>query len=288
LIGHDLHTPNAKSLVKQSRFCGSFSLSLHGEGQYDPPLTPAAMAKSSPLPAQCAFTLIELLVVIVTIGILAALAIPVFSGVLERAKATKDLSNLRQIGAATQMYMNDNNGVFPGSATLAWMSRLEQNQKYLSSWRVLESPFDKRSTSELGDATTRISYGINANVLPGNVAISADKITKPITFIAFAPAQASGVTVTFQGLATTSPPGVTLLGNNNTVTSSPGGVPTGGPHNNRKKINALCADWHVETMPWSGTGPRSQTPPTREMTRRLHSVGLLSVIHEAPWKFVAI
>jgi type II secretory pathway pseudopilin PulG len=190
-----------------------------------------------------------------TIAILAAVVVPAFTRVFESAKATKDLSNLRQIGAATQMYMNDNNGVFPGSATLTWMSQLEQNRKYLSSWRVLESPFDKRSTSELGDATTRISYGINANVLPGNVAISADRITKPVTFIVFAPAQASGATVTFQGLATTNAPGVTLLGNANTVTSSPGGVPTGGTQNNRAKINALCADWHVETMAWSGTGP---------------------------------
>src|SRR5262249_46987647 len=122
------------------------------------------MGKSSPPPVRRAFTLIELLVVIATVGILVAIATPVFNGVLERAKVTKDLSNLRQIGAATQMYMNDNNGVFPGSATLTWMLQLEQSQKYLSSWRVLESPFDKRTTSELGDATTRVSYGINNKV----------------------------------------------------------------------------------------------------------------------------
>ena len=222
------------------------------------------MAKSSPPPAKRAFTLIELLVVIVTIGILAAIAVPVFNGVLERAKVTKDLSNLRQIGTATQVYMNDNNGVFPGSATLTWSSQLEQNQKYLSTWRVLESPFDKRTTSELGNATTAISYGINANVLPGNVAISADKIRKPVTFIVFAPAQKSGIPVSFQGLGDFSAPGVTLLGNNNTVTSNPGGVPTGGTHNNRTKINAICADWHAETMSWSGTGPafpHTSNPP---------------------------
>jgi prepilin-type N-terminal cleavage/methylation domain-containing protein len=213
------------------------------------------MAKSSPPPVKRAFTLIELLVVIVTIGIMAAIAVPVFNGVLERARVTKDLSNLRQIGAATQMYMNDNNGVFPGSATLMWMSQLELSQKYLSSWRVLESPFDKRSTSELGNAQTAISYGINSNVYTGGAAISADKIIKPVTFIVFAPAQDNSATVKFQGIATTPAPGVTLLGNNNTVTSNPGGVPTGGTHNNRTKINAICADWHVETMPWRGTGP---------------------------------
>src|SRR5215471_3573850 len=124
------------------------------------------MNKSSPPPAQGGFTLIELLIVMALIVLLAALAVPAFLKVFESAKAAKDMSNLRQIGAATQMYLNDNNGVFPGSATQTWMSQLELNQKYLSSWRVLESPFDKRSTSELGDATTRISYGINNNVYP--------------------------------------------------------------------------------------------------------------------------
>jgi prepilin-type N-terminal cleavage/methylation domain-containing protein len=209
------------------------------------------MTESSPPPADRGFTLIEMLVVLGVIAIMMAFTYPAYTSFAQRAKATKDMSNLRQIGAATQMYMNDNNGVFPGSATLKWMSQLEQNQKYLSSWRVLESPFDKRSTSELGDATSAVSYGINANILPGNVAISADKITKPVTFIVFAPAQASGTTVSFQGLGNSSAPGVKVLA----ATSTPGGAVTGGTYNNRKKINAMCADWHVETMDWSGTGP---------------------------------
>jgi len=213
------------------------------------------MIKSPPPPVERAFTLIELLVVIATIAVLAALAVPAFTKVFESAKATKDMSNLRQIGAATQMYMNDNNGVFPGSATQTWMLQLEQNQKYLSSWRVLESPFDKRSTSELGNAATAISYGINSNVYSGGAAISADKITKPVTFIVFAPAQASTATVSFLGVGTSGAPGVTLTGSNNSVTSTPGGTATGGTHSTRRKINALCADWHVETMLWSGTGP---------------------------------
>ena len=213
------------------------------------------MTKSSPPRVARGFTLIEFLVTVAGIGILLALAVPALSGAYERAKVTKDLSNLRQIGAATQMFMNDNNGIFPGSATATWMSQLEQNQKYLSGWRVLQSPFDKRTTSELGDGTTAISYGLNASVLPGNVPISADKITKPVTFIVFAPAQKSGATVSFQGLANSPVPGVTITGNGNVVTSAPGGAMAGGTSNNRTKINALCADWHAETMPWSATGP---------------------------------
>jgi prepilin-type N-terminal cleavage/methylation domain-containing protein len=217
------------------------------------------MTKSSPPLGMRGFTLIELLVVIATIGILMGIAIPTFNSVYERAKVTKDLSNLRQIGSATQMYMNDNNGAFPGSATATWMSQLELNQKYLSTWRVLQSPFDKRNTSELGDATTSVSYGINANVLPGNAPISADKITKPVTFIVFAPAQAAGPTVSFQGTGISAIPGVTVLA----ATSTPGGVAAGGTHNSRAKINALCADWHGETMLWNSTGPAfTNTAPT--------------------------
>src|SRR5262245_36770722 len=201
------------------------------------------MAKSSPPPVERAFTLIEMLVVIAAVSVLFALMVPAFSSAFERAKVTKDLSNLRQIGAATQLYMNDNSGAFPGSATVTWMSQL--NPKYLSSWRVLLSPFDRRTTSELGDATTRVSYGINNNVYSSGVAISADKITKPVTFIVFAPAQDSSSAVTFQGTALNpGAQGITITGNNNAVTSNPGGVPLGGTSNNRAKINALCADWH--------------------------------------------
>ena len=198
-----------------------------------------------------AFTLVEMIVVLAIIAIMMSLTYPVYTTISQRAKATKDMSNLRQIALATQMYMNDNSGVFPGSATVTWMLQLELNQKYLSAWRVLESPFDKRSTSELGGANAAISYGINSNVYSAGVAISADKITKPTAFITFAPAQASTATVSFSGVGNSSVPGVTVLA----AASVPGGSAQGGTHNNRAKINALFADWHVETMPWSGTGP---------------------------------
>lgn len=209
------------------------------------------MAKSSPPAVRRAFTLIELLVVIAIIAILAGIAIPALNSALERAKIVKDMSNLRQIGTATQMYMNENNGVLPGSGAATWMLQLEQNQKYLSTWRVVQSPFDHRTSSEVGDGTTAVSYGINANVYVANVPISSDKITKPTAFILFSPAPAAGATVSFAGWGNSAFPGVTVLGaGGNAATSTPGGSATAGTQNNRARINALFADLHSENMLW--------------------------------------
>src|SRR6266436_5773049 len=155
------------------------------------------------------FTLIELLVVMVTIGILALIAYPAYTSVQERAKATADMNNLRQIGVATQMYMNDNDGVL-FSTTGSWMSQLKP--KYLPAWKIFQSPFDTRAASEVGDATTPISYGLNGNPSGSSIAwLSVTRITNASGFIIFAPAQASGTTVSFQGTALTPSPYVTVF-----------------------------------------------------------------------------
>ncbi|HKS37977.1 MAG TPA: type II secretion system protein [Verrucomicrobiae bacterium] len=59
------------------------------------------------------FTLIELLVTIGIIGILAALLLPGFSKTKNLAKRSACLSNLRQIGFGTAMYLNDNRNLMP-------------------------------------------------------------------------------------------------------------------------------------------------------------------------------
>jgi prepilin-type N-terminal cleavage/methylation domain-containing protein/prepilin-type processing-associated H-X9-DG protein len=66
---------------------------------------PAGIARSKPI--RRAFTLIELLVVVAIIAILAAILFPVFAQAREKARSAACLSNLRQLGAATQMYIQD-------------------------------------------------------------------------------------------------------------------------------------------------------------------------------------
>jgi prepilin-type N-terminal cleavage/methylation domain-containing protein len=222
------------------------------------------MTKSSPPPVERAFTLIEVLVVIAIIIGLAAILIPSLNSALERAKATKDMSNLRQLAMATQLYMNDNSGVL-FSTSGSWMSQLYNADpppaapKYLSSWGVFVSPFDRPAsprTSSPNSANSAVSYGINGT--SGVIGMSADKISKPSVFIMFAPAQASGSAVNFRGIGNTTSQVNLAASSNVTVLAAatvPNGPAAGGTHNSRRKINALCADWHVETMLWSGTGP---------------------------------
>lgn len=60
-----------------------------------------------------AFTLIELLVVIAIIAILAALLFPVLGTSKGTAKKIACMSNLKQMGTAFAMYLNDSDGVYP-------------------------------------------------------------------------------------------------------------------------------------------------------------------------------
>jgi prepilin-type N-terminal cleavage/methylation domain-containing protein/prepilin-type processing-associated H-X9-DG protein len=159
-----------------------------------------------------AFTLIELLVVIAIIAILAAILFPVFAQAREKARQTSCLSNMRQIGTAAMMYVQDFDETWPmtvsvvGTANTAyntiytpaprlapppaspatrslWANSMEP---YLKNWQVWSCPsginsFQFGETSIEQTRNLGFSYSINAYVN----AWSNAAITKPAETVAF-------------------------------------------------------------------------------------------------------
>jgi prepilin-type N-terminal cleavage/methylation domain-containing protein/prepilin-type processing-associated H-X9-DG protein len=189
-----------------------------------------------------AFTLIELLVVIAIIALLAGIALPVFSRVLERGKATSDASNLRQIGVGLAAYLNDNDdqmfslATAGGGTTITWPQTLQS--KYITNWKAFRSPFDKRTDPT--NPPYPVSYAINVN----NFGINASKYVSPSQLIMMAPLLNPGSgDISFAATSTENP-----------QLPIPAANTKNGTHSGRTLINVLFADTHVDGMNYKKFG----------------------------------
>jgi len=96
-----------------------------------------------------AFTLIELLVVIAIIAILAAILFPVFAQAKAAAKATSELTNVKQIGMGIQIYLGDSDDTYAPGATKEWFPDYAAGQNwvastapYIKNLDIFHSPLD--------------------------------------------------------------------------------------------------------------------------------------------------
>ncbi len=188
-----------------------------------------------------AFTLIELLVVIAIIAILVGIAIPVFSKVMEKGRATTDLNNLRQLGLATTTYLNDNDdqmfATAGGGGGNSWPLTL--NPKYVQGWKTFLSPFDPRS-----EGSSSVSYGVNTNTF----GTFTGRYTNASALVLIAPNPQPApagleASATWPGTAANNPSVSKPAAENLTNPS--------GTHADRKRISALFADTHVEHLSWA-------------------------------------
>ena len=96
---------------------------------------------------QKGFTLIELLIVIIIIGILAAIAIPMFLNQRSKAKDAAVKEGIHSIQIGVQSYAVDANDIYPATANATNLA------SYVDNWP--QNPF---TAGNMSDATSNGNY----------------------------------------------------------------------------------------------------------------------------------
>jgi prepilin-type N-terminal cleavage/methylation domain-containing protein len=111
------------------------------------------------------FTLIELMIVVAIIGILAAVAIPRFSDMLEKAREGATKGNIGAIKSAITIYYGDNEGqwpvdIVPTGAFSKYLEKVPQI-KVTHNFAAAQGTFSGQSTSVVGVAAEPNSHNDN-------------------------------------------------------------------------------------------------------------------------------
>lgn len=112
--------------------------------------------------------MIEILVVVAIIAVLASMLMPALQKAREKSRQAVCMNNLRQIGIAFIMYLDDYNGEFPwqeendinnANGIYYWFGLL--NERYLHNRKVFRCPSDP----DYEYTANHLSYGYNTHAL---------------------------------------------------------------------------------------------------------------------------
>ncbi|MBF0320146.1 MAG: prepilin-type N-terminal cleavage/methylation domain-containing protein [Nitrospirae bacterium] len=124
---------------------------------------------------RCGFTLVEMLVTMVIIGILSAIAIPLYLGQIDKAKRTEAVQNIQALRLIMEQYHNENGCYYmpcspaPGNQVIVGAANIQAFLPTFSPGNTSGMLFNYRVEINNGGTT----YNIGAVLLPGAVSAGA-------------------------------------------------------------------------------------------------------------------